>query len=233
MAQNEETPRSLRLFVAIELPDEVRDALAAASETLRRAGADRGLRWARPEGVHLTLKFLGAVPPDRVAAIHTALRLGVRDAAPMEVQPEGIGAFHGGGGRQPERHGRREAYHYNLRVLWAGFRAADRDALVALADRVEAALNPLGYAREKRPFFPHLTLARTRDDADRETREALYRALEPYLSASSQTGNFRPELAPRFPSFRAEHVSLMQSTLQPGGAVYRALSTFPLEGGGS
>jgi hypothetical protein len=80
----------------------------------------------------------------------------------------------------PQRFGPRETYHYNLRVLWVGFRPADRDALVALADRVELALNPLGFPREKRPFSPHLTLARTRDDADRASREALYRAVEPY-----------------------------------------------------
>jgi 2'-5' RNA ligase len=228
----DETAKSLRLFVAVELPDGVRAALADLSGEMRRAGADAALRWARPEGVHLTLKFLGAVAPDRVETINTALRLGLRDAPALELQPQEIGAFHGGARRQPQRYGPREAYHYNLRVLWVGFRPADRDGLVALADRVERALDPLGFPREQRPFSPHLTLARTRDDADRASREAAYRALEPYLSASTRTGSFRPELVPEFPQFKADHVSLMQSTLQRGGAVYQALTKFPLVGAG-
>jgi hypothetical protein len=67
-----------------------------------------------------------------------------------------------------------------------------------------------------------------RDDADRPTREALFRALEPYLSGGTRTGNFRPELVPQFPAFTVRNVSLMQSTLSRGGAIYNALETFPL-----
>jgi 2'-5' RNA ligase len=184
----------------------------------------------RPEGIHVTLKFLGAVAEERVPAINTALRLGVRDAAPFAIQPSGFGSFHGGRHTPYEFRGRREIYHYNLRALWMGVEG-DVEALSSLAGRVEAALNPLGFPTEKRAFQAHLTLARMQDRAERDERIAAYEALEPYLSLSTRSGRFDPDLVPAFPPIPVRRVSLMRSTLQRGGAVYDALQTFPLEGG--
>ncbi len=191
---------TLRLFVAVELPDEVRGALVSTIDALRRAGAQDGLRWVRPEGVHVTLKFLGAVPLGRVLAIVDALKTGLRAAAAFDLQPAGVGSF---GGRR------------NLRVVWVGV-GGDIEALSALAARVEAALAPLGFPPEQRPFAAHLTLARVWEDAPSSGREALHALL----------ARFEP---PPYPTFHVEHVSLMQSTLKPRGAVYRALATFPLQ----
>ena len=210
----------LRLFVAIELPDEVKQALVEAVRALRGAGVDDGLRWVRPEGVHVTLKFLGPTPPERVPAIIDALRDAVRGVAPFDLQPSGIGAFHGGRSQHFTREYPRESYPQNIRVLWVGVHG-DTAALAALADRVEGALNPLGFPREKRAFSAHLTLARVRDDASRETRIALSEALRPFLSEGSITpAVFDAARVPVFPAFRAERVSLMRSTLLRGGAVY-------------
>lgn len=218
----------LRLFVAVELPDDVRNALADAIAVLQRAGMGEGMRWVRPEGVHLTLKFLGAVAAGRERQIIDALAAGLRGVPPFTLQPEGLGTFHGGKGKQPERHAPRESYHYNMRVVWVGL--GDTAAVDALARRVEDALAPLGYPTERRPFFAHLTLGRVRDDAGRAAREALFRAAEPYLSKGTQTGRFDASLVPSFPPLPVPAVSLMQSTLRPGGAVYAARATFPLEG---
>ncbi len=216
----------LRLFVAIELPDPVRNALAEAIAMLKRAGIGEGLRWPRPEGIHLTLKFLGATPPDGVPAIVSALDAALDGVPRFKLQPCEFGAFHGGKG-VVRGHPVRETYHYNLRVLWVGLDGAT-DQLAGLASRVDAALAPLGYAAEKRPFFAHLTLARVRENANRPTREAMGAALRPYLSRGTRGGDFQPELVPPFPAFTVDRVSLMQSTLQPGGAIYRALHTVPL-----
>lgn len=217
----------LRLFIAIELPPPVRDALRAAIDDLRAAGATDGLRYVRPEGVHLTLKFLGATPESRVPAIAEGLRRAAAGIAPFDLQPEGFGAFHGGRHMPHEFRGSRESYHYNIRVIWVGL-AGDVDALASLAERVEREIEPLGYPREKRAFFPHLTLARVRDDADRPTRERIYEAVCPLLSKSSRSADYRPELVRTFPSFRADHLALMRSTLAPGGALYDEVETFPL-----
>ena len=224
-----EPERNLRLFVAIELPDVVRDALAAAIDTLRAAGVDEGLRWVRPEGIHVTLKFLGSTPPAIVPEITAGLDRAVAGVTAFDLQPEGLGAFHGGRNLHFTRQYPRESYPTNIRVLWVGV-AGDIERLADVASRVEAELQPLGFPGEKRAFSAHLTLARVRDDADADTRRRLSHELEPFLSKSTQVvGRYRPDLAPQFPSFRAERVSLMRSTLARGGAHYDALATFPLQ----
>ncbi|MEX2246399.1 MAG: RNA 2',3'-cyclic phosphodiesterase [Dehalococcoidia bacterium] len=218
----------LRLFVAVDLPDDVRRALADATSMLKRAGVDEGLRWVRPEGIHVTLKFLGETPSSKIPAITSALENALAGAPAFELRPEGLGTFHGGRNPHFTREHPRESYPNNIRVLWVGVEG-ETALLAALASKVDEALVPLGLAAEKRPYSAHLTLARVREDADRAVRERLSHGLEPYASKSTMVvGRFDPALAPAFPSFRVERVSLMQSTLQRGGAVYRAMATFPL-----
>ncbi|MBI5283537.1 MAG: RNA 2',3'-cyclic phosphodiesterase [Chloroflexi bacterium] len=200
-APAEPEPKQLRLFVAVELPHEVRRLLVDTIDALPRAVRGDAVRWARPEGIHLTLEFLGATPEDRLPLIHTALRLGVRDAAPFDVTPLGVGSF---GGRA------------HLRVIWVGA-GGDGGALAALAERVETALEPLGYPRERRSFNAHLTLARVRDAATPSDRARLHDVLT----------RFDP---PLYPAFRVDQVRLMQSLLGPGGAAYRELASYSLEG---
>jgi 2'-5' RNA ligase len=218
---------SLRLFIAVELSGELKRALEGAVAELKRAGADEGLRWVRAEGIHLTLKFLGATPPGRVPAITAALREHLRGAAPFELQPRGFDAFHGGKKAATFRTWR-ESYAHNVRVIFVGL-SGDAAALDDLAERVEAALTPLGFPREQRPYFGHLTLARVREDSTREQRERISAAMDRFPHAGDAYTGRRAELDVKFPPLRVASVSLMQSTLQPGGAVYRALDVTRLE----
>jgi 2'-5' RNA ligase len=185
----------LRLFVACELPDELRRALATVQDDLRRLGMER-LRWVRPEGIHVTLKFLGAVDGGRVEELAAALRGAI---APFELKlrPAKVGGF--GGTR--------------LRVVWVGLES-DVEGLAALAGRVESALEPLGFPRERRPFAPHLTVARVRDETPPQERRRLSELIERY------------ELPP-LPAVSLSRVSLMRSVLGPGGAAYHCLASFP------
>lgn len=130
----------MRTFVAIELPEEIRGALAAEQARFREAAADA--RWTRPEGIHLTLKFLGEVPENRVAGVEKALRQ-IGRFEPFRIQVKGFGFF-------PEA--------ARPHVFWAGVDTSP--SLAQLASRVEAVLAPLGFAPEKRAFSPHLTLVR-------------------------------------------------------------------------
>ena len=221
-------PRSLRLFVAVELSDDLKLALGDAVAALKRAGADDGLRWVRPEGVHLTLKFLGATPPGRVPAITAAVREHLRGCAPFDLQPAAFDAFHGGK-RAAVFRTWRESYAHNIRVIFVGLRG-DVDALSALAERVEAAIAPLGFPREDGPYFGHLTLARVREDSTREQRERIAAVIDRFPHAGDRYTGRAPEIDTVFPPLRVERVSLMQSDLKPGGAVYRALATVSLEG---
>lgn len=195
---------TLRLFVAIELPWQVRRAVVDTMETLKRGAGEKALRWVRPEGIHLTLAFLGATEEARVPAITRALHEGVRAAKPFPLAPLGVGSF-GGRGR--------------LRVVWIGV-GGDGGALADLADLVAGALAPLGYAREARAFNAHLTLARARDDAPADELARIHDLLM----------SFDPTPAP---PFTVDHVSLMQSLPGPGGAAYRQIATAPLLGAGA
>ena len=199
---NEGESRRLRLFVAVELPQPTLRALVETMDALRRVAPNDAVRWVRPEGIHLTLQFLGATDEERLPLLHTALRMAVRDVAPFDVAPSGVGSF---GGRA------------NLRVVWVGI-GDDGGALAALAERVQAAMEPLGYAREQRAFNAHLTLGRVREGASRDERTRLHDAIARFD-------------APPIPAFRVDRVSLMQSTLGRGGAVYAEIGAYPLAGG--
>ncbi len=217
---------SLRLFVAAELPDDLKRALDDAVRMLKAAGADEGLRWVRPEGIHLTLKFLGATPADRVPAITSALREHLAGAPPVELQPRGFDAFHGGR-RAAVFRTWRESYAHNVRVIFVGV-TGDVDALTSLVERVEGALGPLGFPREPRPYFGHLTLARVREESTREQRQRISAAMDGFPHASDAYTRRHAARDVQFPPLRVASVSLMQSTLRLGGAVYRALETFAL-----
>src|SRR5574341_1768844 len=112
----------LRLFVAIELPGEVRDALSRLQHELQRRGLTQ-LRWVRPEGIHLTLKFLGETPAEKVQAIKGALSGAVEGVAPHALALGALGTF---GGRSP-------------RVLWIDL-TSDLAPLLALQKNVDDAL---------------------------------------------------------------------------------------------
>lgn len=193
-----ESSQSLRLFVACELPDDVRQALRGVQDGLRRLGAEP-LRWVRPEGIHVTLKFLGEVEASRVGAITDALAPAI-EPFELQLRPASVGGF--GGAR--------------LRVVWVGLEG-DVEPMAALAGRVEAALEPLGFPRERRPFAAHLTIARVPDRASPDDRRELANLIERYG-------------APSMPSMTLTQVNLMQSRLGPAGAVYQRLASFPLPG---
>jgi 2'-5' RNA ligase len=140
----------LRLFVAIELPPAVREALRSAQVGLKEARLP--VRWVNPEGAHLTLKFLGPTRPEQVPAISAALADAARAHRPFELETAGLGCFPDV--RAP-------------RVVWLGLADAVQ-ALGALRDDVERLIAPLGFPTEQRPFSPHLTLGRTSKDATRQ-----------------------------------------------------------------
>ena len=130
----------MRLFVALGMTEGVRAALRELVARLEPAGAD--LRWVRPQGMHLTLKFIGETPEAKLPLLREALAR-VRSPKPVEMEFHGLGYFPNE--RRP-------------RVFWVGIEASDN--LPALAAEVEAAREPLGFPRESRPFAPHLTLGR-------------------------------------------------------------------------
>lgn len=136
----------MRLFVAVNLPEAVRQELWQSAAPLRERGYP--VRWSAPEGLHVTLKFLGEVGEARLEACRAALGAAVRGARPLALPMSGFGAFP-------------DARH--PRVIWAG--VAPEPALELLQDRVEREFGPLGFPPEGRPFRPHISLGRARRGA--------------------------------------------------------------------
>jgi len=135
-------PASLRAFVAVEIPEEVRAALAAVQSHLRRLRVRA--RWVRPGGLHVTLKFLGDLPADQVPGVADALQAAAGGRPAFGLTAAGIGVFPGL--RRP-------------RVIWAGL-SGDTGPLAELQRSVEERLAALGFPREDRPFRAHLTIGR-------------------------------------------------------------------------
>lgn len=185
--------------MAVELDGDVQQALNRLQHELQRHRLP-GLRWVRPEGIHLTLKFLGETPRDRVASIVEALSASTTGVAPHDLSLGKLGTF-----------GRR----YAPRVLWVDLEG-DLEPLLRLQEQVERALIPLGFPPENRRFSPHLTLARVRPEDARAVAEPLADA----IGAVS---------APTTP-IEVRELSMMLSKLGPGGAVYTRLEAFPLTG---
>ena len=184
----------MRLFVAIDIPDGVREALAHVSRELRPLCP--GARWVRIEGAHVTLKFIGETTPAHADQIIAALR-NAHASSPIELVFAGLGFF-----PTPRR----------PRVLWAGV-SADPN-LPELAASVEAHLEQLGIAREKREFSPHITLARFEAP----------KGLANLLSVIERMGT------PEFGRASVREFHLFQSVLKSGGAEYTRLSTYPVSG---
>jgi 2'-5' RNA ligase len=132
----------MRTFIAIEIPADIKQRIAEIQSALKIAGIDAS--WPRPEGIHLTLKFLGEVPESRIDELRAALAAATADMSRFRVEVQGTGAF-------PNAR--------NARVVWVGL-SGDVEQLNRLQTAVEESLVRIGMERENRPFKPHLTVAR-------------------------------------------------------------------------
>ncbi len=185
---------NLRLFIAVEIPAEVRKRLGEIEKELVASGAD--VKWVPEGNFHATLKFLGGVSSARVDAVTSAIEGAVQGVPGFEVCLAGVGAFP------------------NLRrpnVVWVGMKSG-ADQMKVLAERVERAMEPLGFAPEKRPFSPHITLGRARTPKNAERLKELIERLR-----DEEAG-----------AFRVEGVALMKSDLRPTGPVYTRIADFRL-----
>ena len=132
----------MRTFIAIEIPEEIKQRLSEAQSLLKNSGAEA--IWTRPEGIHLTLKFLGEVSNTIVAGITAALAPAMEESRGFRLTFSGAGVF---------------PHTRNPRVAWIGV-GGELDKLRELQNLVEEQTVRLGCKREDRIFQPHLTLGR-------------------------------------------------------------------------
>jgi 2'-5' RNA ligase len=189
----------LRIFIAVEVPPGIQNAIAQSTASLKEALPGRLVRWVAPQNVHLTLKFLGDVFSSNLERLAEALKGEAASHAPFPMSVGGLGAF-----PNPRR----------PRVIWIGLEAPP--ALDVLWRGVEAAVARLGYPAEGRPFSPHLTIGRVGQNGSVSDLQRIRSLLENTTVGAIGT-------------FRVDTVHIFKSDLQSGGAVYTQLYALPLK----
>jgi 2'-5' RNA ligase len=188
---------AVRCFVALTLPEAVRESIAGFFAREGRAIA--AVRWTEAPRLHLTLQFLGDVAADWLPAVRAAIDAAAAGHGPFRLEVRGAGAFPSA--QRP-------------RIVWVGVGAGAVE-VSGLAASLTAALAPLGFAPEARPFTPHLTVGRLREPP--RDREAI-----PRLLAAAADRIWGETLIPA--------VHLMRSELFPAGPIYSILAASPLSG---
>ncbi len=189
----------VRSFIAIELPDELKLELSQLVAQLK-SGEQSWVKWVDPYNIHLTLKFLGNVAVDKLDDITGALEKAAQGIAPFHLEIKELGVFP------------------NLRrvqVAWVGI-SGEVDKLAQLQQRIESNLAPLGFAPESRPFVPHLTLARLRDQALLAERQRFGQLI---TGTKFEAAN----------AIKVNALSLMKSQLTREGAIYSRISSVGLK----
>jgi RNA 2',3'-cyclic 3'-phosphodiesterase len=185
----------IRSFIAIEVPELLRVKMEGVQRDLRRTGAD--VKWVRPEGIHLTLKFLGSISPDEAEKISQAIAPIVAQWVPFSLRIRGLGCF-------PSAR--------NPRIIWLGIDQGV-EAVLALQKAIEDTAAAEGFAPEDRPFKAHLTLGRVRSP---KGREGLNESLAPCKDV--EIGVFRADRVYLFKSelrpSGAVHTKLCTLTMQ-------------------
>ncbi len=188
----------VRSFIAIELPDELRVGLTRLEARLKLS-RQPWVKWVNPASIHLTLKFLGSIAADRVSEITGAMEAAVQGISPFHLEANGLGVFP------------------NLRrvqVAWVGI-GGEVAKLSQLQQNLEPNLARLGFAAERRPFTPHLTLARLRNQASSAERQRFGQL----IATSSLEATYTVKVAA---------INLMRSQLSREGAIYSRLSSVEL-----
>ena len=196
----------MRTFVGIDIDEHIRERIHEFAQQMRELAPD--VRWVKPETFHITLKFLGEAPPERVERVKQALA--AVKSSPAEIRFETVGFF-------PNARA--------ARVLWVGVKAGNE--LPQLARKVDEATARVGFSREQNPYKPHLTLARSGGGASRN----------PHQKSSSRHGSAFASIArrleampqPAFGTITAQEFFLYESKLSPAGARYDKIARFSLE----
>jgi RNA 2',3'-cyclic 3'-phosphodiesterase len=187
------TKDEVRSFLALDLPDSVADFLESVSNELKKSRAD--VKWVNPKSIHLTIKFLGNINRATIHEIATTLKPIFSEQTPIQLKVSNVGVFPNL--RQP-------------RIIWAGIEDPT-GCIMRIVPIIEDAFSTIGFAKESRPFTPHLTLGRSRSANGRER----------LISIMS-------ELKCDAPVFTIHRAILFQSVLNSAGANYSALAVFKL-----
>jgi 2'-5' RNA ligase len=174
--------KAMRAFLAVDPPEEIFNEIIKIQERLKKTiGGD--IRWVRPEGIHLTLKFFGYVYQSDVANISLVVKNNVANMKALMLNVRNLGAF-------PSLN--------RPRVLWLGL-DGDTDALISLQVEIDTGFQEYGFKKEERPFRPHLTLARIKEPRGLDGLAEAVKKNEDYNAGSFTISGltlFKSELRP-------------------------------------
>ena len=197
MADDSSTEK-LRLFLAIPMPETVRNEILGVQQELRRLVSHDAIRWTKPGQFHLTLRFLGSVPAERVAALQEAIKVVCAGERALRLRAQGAGFFPNA--RSP-------------RVIWAGMNDGE-GRLAELQKKIEIAVQPFTQEPGTDRFAGHVTIGRVKH---------LHRPEIEKLAARAQAVKDR-----LFGEWTADEVKLIRSDLSPGGARHTLLAAIGL-----
>lgn len=189
----------IRAFIAIELSEQVKEALTKLQGRLK-SDSRAPVRWTDQKGTHLTLQFLGNVDAGMTGQITAAMEAAADGIHPFHLEVSGLGVF-------PNTS--------RVRVVWVGLKG-DLQILEQLQKRIEVALSPLGFKPEARPFTPHLTLGRVREEArpdERRNLGQLIAGMKDSIDSPLDVGS----------------VHLFRSQLRPAGPIYTRIASVELK----
>ncbi len=197
MADDSSTEK-LRLFIAIQIPELVRDEIIRVQQELQPLVPRNVARWAKSDQLHLTLRFLGDVPADGVEDLKKSVNAVCRNARPLSLRAEGVGFF-------PNPH--------SPRVIWVGI--SDREGRLGdLQKQIETAAGPFSSEPGGKNFTGHVTLGRLKNPRPADTRK---------LAARAHLLEKR-----RFGKWPAHEIEIIRSELSPAGARHTSLAAFRL-----
>lgn len=186
----------IRAFIAIELSDEARAAVAKLQNRLKTLVPAQTVRWTAPENIHLTLHFLGNIEAGQVDSVKQLLHQSGLACPAFSLSLSGLGCFPNT--RRP-------------RIVWTGVQGQTQ-LLGKLHRDLGERLKVIGYTPEARPYAPHLTLGRVRDGL-----------AAPQLTRLGQILEREQDKVGELAELRVVEIALMQSDLKPGGPVYTQL----------
>jgi len=170
---------NIRTFIALELSDGAKQELVRLEETFKQADAD--VKWVAPESIHLTLKFLGSIPEEKVPDITACLKKIISDKTSFDVVLGVVGVFPGWD---------------RAKVLWAGI-SDGAEHVKDIADEVSAAMESEGFEKETRDFRPHVTIGRIKSAKNRDKLKKIVEStkVNPVSSRISSIILFRSDLS--------------------------------------
>jgi len=181
----------MRTFIAIELPDQIKDKLAELQALLKKSGAD--VKWVKPDNIHLTLKFLGEIDEEKAIKVAEIMEDTARGAQQFQINLSSCGAF-------PKIE--------FPRVIWVAIDPGDLEAK-ALSKDLEEKIEKLGIPKEERPFSAHITIGRVRSLLNKDKLIKALKEAESYFGGKNigfgvtKITLFKSALGPSGPSYAA------------------------------